>query len=157
MGHVVGSHSRSHPPRISRCRPKLLVREWSESVETLSEILERPVTAAAGICALLTSEPVVTTRMVARCTVLGRFCVTRRTSATEVAAIASGQCRPQLRQLAVWNAKKGVKTFARRAYPRFGRVILERLEPRWAWRGTAQPPAGRATLRAAARSEGRTW
>jgi len=30
-GHVVGSHSCSHPRRMSRCPPEQLQREWLES------------------------------------------------------------------------------------------------------------------------------
>src|SRR5438477_10577883 len=31
-GHVIGSHSRSHPPRISQCNDAELAGEWRESV-----------------------------------------------------------------------------------------------------------------------------
>ena len=74
-GHVIGSHSATHPPRMSALSPAELRREWGDSVTALADILGRPVVtasvpggffsravaeaaAAAGTRALFTSEPV---------------------------------------------------------------------------------------------------
>jgi hypothetical protein len=75
MGHVLGSHSCSHPERMAHCSRSQLEDEWRRSVKVLAEILGRPVVtasvpggdynekvaetaAAAGIGQLFTSEPV---------------------------------------------------------------------------------------------------
>src|SRR5678815_3226811 len=73
-GHVIGSHSCSHPKRISDCSRTELQHEWGDSVDALEQILGSPVTtasvpggfywrlvgpsaAAAGVKILSTSEP----------------------------------------------------------------------------------------------------
>lgn len=73
-GHVIGSHSCSHPERISSCSRERLLDEWQRSCDVLSEIIRQPVTtasvpggfysrdvaraaAAAGIRVLFNSEP----------------------------------------------------------------------------------------------------
>jgi peptidoglycan/xylan/chitin deacetylase (PgdA/CDA1 family) len=46
-GHVIGSHSCSHPTRMNRCSPAELAREWSDSVRALEDVLGEPVTTAS--------------------------------------------------------------------------------------------------------------
>ena len=74
-GHVIGTHSDSHPLRMAACSWEQLVREWSTSVAKLSDILGEQIeiasvpgghysrrvaeaAARAGIKALFTSEPI---------------------------------------------------------------------------------------------------
>lgn len=124
-GHVVGTHSASHPPRIDSFAEDRLVAEWAESKAVLEDILGEAVTVgsvpggyyaprvaqaarAAGLELLLTSEPESTPREVDGCLVLGRYTL-RRDSADDLAGrlLASGPAR--LRQWAAWNAKKALK------------------------------------------------
>ncbi len=89
-GHVVGSHSCSHPPRISFLSDNELQLEWQKSVDTLQEILGEKVetgsvpggfystrvvefASRAGIRALFNSEPVVRVSRIGGCAVIGRF------------------------------------------------------------------------------------
>src|SRR5262249_39750363 len=37
-GHVLGSHSCSHPRRISSCAPEEMLREWRDSRQVLQEV-----------------------------------------------------------------------------------------------------------------------
>src|SRR5882672_5324178 len=46
-GHVIGSHSCSHPPRMSHCSREELAHEWRESVRVLSSVIGEPVTVAS--------------------------------------------------------------------------------------------------------------
>jgi len=86
-GHVIGSHSCSHPQRISSCNDAELAHEWGESTRVLAEIAGEPIitasvpggfllraggggAAAAGIRYLFTSEPTDKTWIVADCLVL---------------------------------------------------------------------------------------
>src|SRR2546421_11759443 len=95
-GHVVGSHSCSHPERISACGREQLVEEWRRSCAVLSDILGEAVTTAsvpggfyskavaeaaaeAGVRLLYTSEPTTRTWTVAGCEVRGRYSVVRGT------------------------------------------------------------------------------
>ena len=122
-GHVIGSHSLSHPPRMSRCSWDEMLREWSVSVKILSDILGERVSVASvpggsyskqvaraaaesGIEILFTSEPTASPKVVDGCTVLGRYVIQRWTAPETAAAIAAGRIAPRLGQMIFWNAKK---------------------------------------------------
>ena len=143
-GHVIGSHSCSHPERMSRCSWEELVREWTQSVARLAEILGHPVTCAsipggyyastvakaaafAGITTLFTSEPTTRVRTIDGCRLLGRYAVLRGTPTATVAAIAAGRFPPRARQVAWWNTKKVAKAVGGNSYVRFRRAVLARL------------------------------
>lgn len=132
-GHLIGSHSCSHPLRMSACSWDQLVDEWRRSCDVLSDIIGEQVTAASvpggffsrrvaqaaaqsGIRTLFTSEPTARQRVVDGCQVLGRYSIDRGVSADQVAAIAAGRVSPRLKQALLWNAKKIAKTLAARLY-----------------------------------------
>src|SRR5882672_8741856 len=96
-GHVVGSHSCSHPLRIGHCSWSQLLDEWSRSKSVLSDILGEAVCSASvpggdfaplvaesaaetGFSELFTSEPTAERRQAFGLTVVGRFTILRRTS-----------------------------------------------------------------------------
>ena len=125
-GHIVGSHSCSHPPRMAKCGPAELDREWRESVATLTNILGEPVEVAsvpggyfsravarsaaqAGIRVLFNSEPTTGTFTVEGCMVVGRFSVQRGVSAEWAATVASGAVWPRVESYLFWNTKKVLK------------------------------------------------
>ena len=125
-GHVVGSHSCSHPPRLSHCPPEQIDREWSRSREALTKILGEPVTsasvpggfhspavarsaAAAGYKILFNSEPSSAIHTVDGCKIIGRYAIVRGTSAGTAAALAEGRLLPRLKQASIWNVKKAAK------------------------------------------------
>jgi peptidoglycan/xylan/chitin deacetylase (PgdA/CDA1 family) len=125
-GHIIGSHSCSHPPRISHCSPNEIEREWRESIGRLSSILGEDVVtasvpggfyslevaryaAAAGIRTLFTSEPVTSVHEIDGCAIVGRYGVQSGDGALGVAALARGDWQPRLYQYLYWNAKKILK------------------------------------------------
>lgn len=125
-GHIIGSHSASHPARISACGWEQLVREWRNSREALAEILGEDVTvasvpggffskrvaraaSAAGIRVLFTSEPIMRCRLVDKCLVVGRYSFQRGASSQNVAQIIRGDWSPRVRSWLSWNAKKVAK------------------------------------------------
>lgn len=141
-GHIIGSHSTSHPARMSACGWDELVREWSQSRQTLTDILGEDVTVAsvpggyfstrvaraasvAGIRLLFTSEPVMRCRVIDGCVVVGRYCLQRGDSPRSAARIARGDWSPRLRSWVSWNAKKVAKTLGGGLYVR-ARVALLR-------------------------------
>jgi peptidoglycan/xylan/chitin deacetylase (PgdA/CDA1 family) len=143
LGHVVGSHTCTHPERMSACSFPDLVLEWQESVDRLGEILGEPVrvasvpggyyspkvaraAASAGIKALFTSEPTASIRRIDGCLVFGRYVVKKHVSAATASALASGARAPRYRQLAEWNAIKAAKIAGGSAYPRIRRFVLDR-------------------------------
>jgi peptidoglycan/xylan/chitin deacetylase (PgdA/CDA1 family) len=140
-GHVVGSHSSSHPARMSSCTRTQLDYEWSNSLKVLSEIIGDRVrvasipggygsrevaesAAAAGIRALFTSEPIDRIEDVAGCLVLGRYTIQRFTPAVVAADLASGRLRPRMRQRVLWNLKKAAKAVGGERYLRVRKRIL---------------------------------
>ncbi|HVH08866.1 MAG TPA: polysaccharide deacetylase family protein [Gemmatimonadales bacterium] len=107
-GHVIGSHSHTHPD-IFRDQPReRMDEEWRVSGDILAQVLGEPCVAAsvpggdisratlassasAGFRYLFTSEPWLSPRRVGGCWVLGRVCPTRATTPEEVAALARGE------------------------------------------------------------------
>jgi peptidoglycan/xylan/chitin deacetylase (PgdA/CDA1 family) len=132
-GHVIGSHSASHPARIHQLPEPRIADEWRRSVAVLSEIVGAPIEVAsvpggyysdavaraaaeAGIKHLFTSEPQSSSWTVAGCEVYGRYAVTRRTSVQAVRGFATGAVRHVLPQWAAWQLKKLGKELAGRGY-----------------------------------------
>jgi hypothetical protein len=124
-GHVIGSHSCSHPGRMSSLPWDEMVREWSASKARLDDLLGKPVVVAsvpggtcsrqvskaadeAGIELLFTSEPTSRFDWVRGCMVLGRYAIRRSTRPEEAAGIATGATGPCLEQWVTWNVKKVV-------------------------------------------------
>lgn len=142
-GHVIGSHSCSHPVPITACAPAQLEHEWRESIRVLAEILGEPVdtasvpggyysrrvaeaAAAAGIRALFSSEPTTRVAEVSGCRILGRYMV-RRGDAPELAgALAAGALAPRLRQALSWNLKKAAKAALGKHWLEIRRRLLDR-------------------------------
>jgi peptidoglycan/xylan/chitin deacetylase (PgdA/CDA1 family) len=132
-GHHIGSHSASHPSRISACRTETIVGEWRRSLGTLQDILGHAVKSAsvpggyfskavaraaeaAGIKVLFTSEPLTSVSQVGRCAVAGRFTI-RASSPPQLSERLVGSA-PWSRwsMWAGWNARKSVKTVLGPAY-----------------------------------------
>jgi peptidoglycan/xylan/chitin deacetylase (PgdA/CDA1 family) len=144
MGHVIGSHSCSHPARMAQCSWAQLNDEWSRSKGVLEDIVGHPVAVASipggeysktvaraaagvGIQQLFTSEPVLSVRGIDGCDVFGRFAIVRNVPPQRAAALAAAQTAPRLRQFAFWQAKKAVKAVGGDRYLKLRRFLLERL------------------------------
>lgn len=123
LGHLIGSHSSTHPRRMASASHSRLLQEWTASIEQLSELLGRPVStasvpggsyspavavaaAAAGVKVLCTSEPVRTGRSVDGCRVLGRCAIHAGVGPAAAARFAAGSTGPWARARAGWNARK---------------------------------------------------
>lgn len=132
-GHVVGSHSHTHPAEISQLDARALDAQWRQSVDCLRQLLGEPVTvasvpggfysrkvaeaaAAAGIRYLFTSEPTVHAHQVDDCLVLGRYTLWRGMPPARAVALALGTDVARQRQWLLWNLKKPLKRWARPLY-----------------------------------------
>jgi peptidoglycan/xylan/chitin deacetylase (PgdA/CDA1 family) len=137
-GHVVGSHSASHPQRISHLPESQIVAEWTRSADTLSEIVGQPVDIAsvpagfyspavahaatqAGVRILFNSEPMMRVRRVGRCLVVGRFGLQQGDSDRLAAAFAAAAPVPRLARWTYWNTKKLLKAAGGEAWLAFRR------------------------------------
>jgi peptidoglycan/xylan/chitin deacetylase (PgdA/CDA1 family) len=145
LGHVIGSHSCSHPERMARCTWEELLHEWTRSTDVLSQLVGQRVAvasvpagnygkivaraaAAAGIRTLFTSEPVIKVREVDSCSVVGRFTLLRGARPETAAALAIARLRPRISQFASWNVKKAAKTVGGEHYLRVRRRLLSRAQ-----------------------------
>lgn len=140
-GHVIGSHSCSHPARMSSLGREEMVREWAKSREMLGWITGEPVRTASvpngfyssdcaqaaatvGIELLFTSQPRSVAFVVEGCRVLGRYSITRRTKPGVAADIAAGYRLPRLRQSGLWALKSAARTIAGRPYVALRRYLI---------------------------------
>ncbi len=142
-GHIIGSHSCSHPTRMAALSRAELDREWRDSISRLACILGDPVkvasvpggyfshevadsAAAAGVEALFTSEPTAAAEMRSGCRVLGRYVVQRGMSPAWSAGFATGSPAYCWRQSALWKAKRVAKALGGGRYLQLRQAILER-------------------------------
>ena len=142
-GHTIGSHSCSHPKKISECSKEELLDEWQRSLAVLSEILGEKVTVASvpggfysrqiaetaaesGIKILFTSEPVQRIVHVDGCAVIGRFSVKRGMGSTVPMEFVQGNRSRRFRQYAYWNIKKAAKAASGPIYPWIRSMYLAR-------------------------------
>jgi peptidoglycan/xylan/chitin deacetylase (PgdA/CDA1 family) len=140
-GHVVGSHSCSHPLRMGHCSRAQLVDEWTRSRAILESIVGTEVrvgsvpggdfapvvagTAAdSGYTLLFTSEPTCVPRLLGPLTLIGRYTIQHSTSAATVAGLVRGAWMPRARQAVLWTAKKATKRIAGGGYLRLRKLLL---------------------------------
>ncbi len=141
-GHVIGSHSHTHPTYMGRLTRAQLDEEWTRSRDLLAETLgEAPrtasvpggflsaaVIAAAAACGyelLFTSEP--SARVVQRgLEVRGRYTIWASTPARMAAAYAEGDRLACGRLWLEWNAKKLAKRVSPPVYQALRRVRAAR-------------------------------
>jgi peptidoglycan/xylan/chitin deacetylase (PgdA/CDA1 family) len=134
-GHVIGSHSESHPTRFSACSDRQMVAEWRNSRQALEDILGHEVRVAsvpggyfspavarsaqeAGVAVLFTSEPVTAIEHDSGLALIGRFTI--RLGDADDAAMRFVAAAPWARFGAwtSWNAKGLIKPLLGPAYSR---------------------------------------
>ena len=141
-GHIVGSHSETHPTRMAALPRVELDREWRTSVARLSDLVGERVTvasvpggyysrevgrsaAAAGIATLFTSEPTSAVTRLDGCRIFGRYVVLRDMAPAWSAGFATGNPAQCWRQTALWKAKWLAKAVGGGAYLRARQALLE--------------------------------
>jgi peptidoglycan/xylan/chitin deacetylase (PgdA/CDA1 family) len=134
-GHVIGSHSASHPARFSACTTEQMVAEWSRSRDVLEDILGHRVDVAsvpggyfspavaraahaAGIRVLFTSEPVTTIQPALDCTLIGRFTIRQGDPADAAQRFVMASPWARATAWASWNAKGLIKPLLGPSYIR---------------------------------------
>ena len=142
-GHLVGSHSWSHPARFSTLTPERMRDEWERSVGRIASIIGQPVltasvpggyyspavaeaAASAGVRLLFNSEPVSRPARRFGCLVLGRFAITRATTPRLAARLAAGDTPPRAAQWLGWNGRKALKRIGGDLYITAREAVLAR-------------------------------
>jgi peptidoglycan/xylan/chitin deacetylase (PgdA/CDA1 family) len=145
-GHVIGSHSCSHPERMSHLEWGELTREWSKSCSILSDILGEQVkvasvpngfysrkvgraAAASGIEVLFNSEATSKTFVLDGCLILGRYFIQIHTPPSVSGAIAAGQIWPRWQQTVLWEAKKVFKSLTGESYFTIRQYLISKVLP----------------------------
>jgi peptidoglycan/xylan/chitin deacetylase (PgdA/CDA1 family) len=141
-GHLVGSHSHTHPDIYRELDPERMRVEWLQSSDILAQILGEPCLAAsvpggeisgavlrsagpAGFRYLFTSEPWLAPRVVGGCWILGRYCPKVTTTADEIA---------ELTRFEGWTNKllvRRLKGLASRSLPSLYRLYVRRSTREW--------------------------
>lgn len=105
-GHLIGTHSHTHPDIFRDLSPDAMTTEWTRSCEILAELLGEPCLAGsipggdasravfraaqhAGVRYLFTSEPILRPEMLDQVWLLGRFCPKLGTSPAKIRAVAA--------------------------------------------------------------------
>jgi peptidoglycan/xylan/chitin deacetylase (PgdA/CDA1 family) len=139
-GHLIGSHSASHPTRFSACTPERMREEWTRSRGVLEDLLGHPVEVAslpggyyapavartaadAGVRLLFTSEPETTADTVAGCTVVGRFTIRRGSRPGLARDLVSRAPWTRTAAWVSWQAKGLVKPALGPLYPQIAALF----------------------------------
>ena len=134
-GHLIGSHSASHPARFSSLAFDDMVREWRRSREVLEELLGHEVevgsvpggyfspmvaraASKAGLRVLFTSEPVTAIQPGPDCRLIGRFTIRRGDSADAAQRFVVPAPWARSTEWVSWNAKGLVKPLLGPSYRR---------------------------------------
>ncbi len=137
-GHVIGSHSHSHPNVFSSLSFEEMLEEWSKSKRILEDLLDGPVTTCSipggdanknayraalqcGYEVIFDSEPTTKPRKIGNSLILGRVCPKRGTSYNEIEALS--QFRGIRKQYLVRAMKKTIKFVL---YPLYSRIYNRR-------------------------------
>jgi peptidoglycan/xylan/chitin deacetylase (PgdA/CDA1 family) len=139
-GHVIGSHSVSHPPRFSACTPGQMRNEWSHSRAALQDVLGHEVVVASvpggyysrrvaesaaesGLKVLYNSEPTIAARNAHGLRLVGRYTL-RQGDPNESAARLVASPWARCTAWASWNAKGIVKPILGPSYRRVADWVL---------------------------------
>ncbi len=140
-GHVIGSHSHTHPEVMPALSDEQIREEWRTSIAVLEDVTGRPVEHAsvpngftnqaveaaaeeAGIRTLYTSTPTRRRRTLRAMDVIGRYAVLAVDSPRWAVALAAGAARPRLQQQVRWNALALPKQLLGERYPAVRARIL---------------------------------
>jgi peptidoglycan/xylan/chitin deacetylase (PgdA/CDA1 family) len=150
-GHVIGTHSASHPARFSACEPAHMREEWARSRMVLEDLLGHKVEIAsvpggyysrrvahsardAGLRVVFTSEPITASHDEAGTLVIGRFTLRRGHPTDRAGLLAHRAPWARYQEWASWRAKGLVKPLLGPLYSPTADWLLSRLGPSQACR-----------------------
>ena len=150
-GHVIGTHSASHPARFSACEPAHMREEWARSRMVLEDLLGHPIEIAsvpggyysrrvarsardAGLRVVFTSEPITTSHDEDGTLIIGRFTLRRGHSTDRAGRLARREPWTRYQEWASWRAKGLVKPLLGPLYSPTADWVLSRIGPSQACR-----------------------
>jgi peptidoglycan/xylan/chitin deacetylase (PgdA/CDA1 family) len=134
-GHVIGTHSASHPTRFSALSREEMRHEWADSRHRLEDALGHAVTtgsvpggyfskevgraaAESGLFLLFNSEPIRAARAIDGCAIAGRFTIRGGAPSDLARRLVHRAPWARSKEWAAWNAKGLVKPLLGSSYPR---------------------------------------
>lgn len=125
-GHIIGTHSLTHPKKISELEYKDILHEWKESSRILSSIIGDHVKAAAvpggfcskdviraaeecGIIMLFNSEPVTSVNHYGNISILGRYNIYSSDKDSIITKLTRPEGFERQKRFLAWNIKKLIK------------------------------------------------
>lgn len=141
-GHIIGSHSHTHPKIISKLSYVEILEEWKLSRSLLEEILQEKVTTAsipggyyseevakaaeeAGFKLLFTSEPTRHVGMLGSCFIIGRYSIKCDDKPDVAYKIINNDPVYTSRQYIYWNLKKVIKLTLGKKYLKIREKLLK--------------------------------
>jgi peptidoglycan/xylan/chitin deacetylase (PgdA/CDA1 family) len=145
-GHLIGTHSASHPARFSACEPGHMREEWARSRMVLEDLLGHEVHIAsvpggyysrrvarsardAGLRVVFTSEPITTSHDEDGTLVIGRFTLRRGHPSDRAGRLARRERWARYQEWASWRAKGLVKPVLGPLYSPTADWVLTRVTP----------------------------
>jgi peptidoglycan/xylan/chitin deacetylase (PgdA/CDA1 family) len=145
-GHVIGTHSASHPKPFSALSFSEMVSEWSRSCAVLEDLIGRRVDVGsipggdfspavaraareAGLRLLFTSEPVTRVSRDDDLLIVGRFTIRRGDPHDRARRLVSAPAWERSFEWASWNAKGLVKPLLGSSYARIADWLLAARSP----------------------------
>lgn len=139
-GHIIGSHSHTHPSNIASLKYDDIVLEWKTSLDILSEILGETIDTAsipngycsskvlraakeAGISTLYTSEPTDSVKINNGITIIGRYVMLNYTTAENAVRIVKNKGYRFFRHI-LWITIETVKLILGPYYDTFKKVFI---------------------------------
>lgn len=141
-GHIIGSHSCSHPTNMALMSEDAIKEEWVRSIESLESILEHKVDYASipngeisntvihkaqeiGIHYLFTSEPTEEVRLIANMKLIGRYVIHSNTSLQETKSIVYSATTRKFKHLR-WKILMRMKHIIGKQYDKIKSYIVLR-------------------------------
>jgi peptidoglycan/xylan/chitin deacetylase (PgdA/CDA1 family) len=150
-GHVIGTHTASHPARFSACEPAYMREEWARSRMVLEDLLGHKVEIAsvpggyysrrvarsardAGLRIVFTSEPITTSHDEEGTLVIGRFTLRRGHPTDRAGRLAGREPWTRYQEWASWRAKGLAKPLLGPLYSPTADWLMSRIGPSHACR-----------------------
>ena len=125
-GHIIGSHSHTHPAKMNRMPYEDILKEWKISTSILSEIISSPIEYASvpggwysqkvaeacnevGIKYLFISEPTQNSWLIDDCKVSGRFAIREQMSMNSFKSLLKGHGMTRDLMLMKWRLGRVLK------------------------------------------------
>lgn len=141
-GHIIASHSHSHPSNISSLPEEEIFNEWKKSIIILRNIIGTNILEASvpngyttksvvnaamknGIVKLYTSEPTIKPRSECGLTLIGRYVVHSNMSEEDVLELVTNR-KLQYKKYLIWSSLRFVKMLLGGYYDKIKSLMLNR-------------------------------